>query len=101
VVEGGGMMFWCNKCNASFSDHDYFWDRLGQNVTCPTCHTEYETDWDYTDVDEGNAEAWITGEADKPATMTPEQVIEFLSEPKIKGLEVLADIERELRLRGR
>jgi len=53
------MTFDCEKCQAAF-EVDY---SFGQNVTCPTCKTEYETDWDYTDAMEGNWVAWIVGEA--------------------------------------
>ena len=33
---------------------------FGDNVVCPICSTEYETDWDYTNTNEGNMAAWLT-----------------------------------------
>jgi hypothetical protein len=54
--------FYCPKCSDDF-EADYFWAHVGDPVVCPTCQTTWETDWDYTDLEEGNATTWIVGEA--------------------------------------
>lgn len=65
------MKFDCDDCEEEFEICDYWWGRIGENVTCTSCGSIWATDWDYTDCMEGNADAWITGKAETDNDMQP------------------------------
>ena len=56
--------FHCDACDKGFTVEDYWWGKIGANVTCTNCGVVYETDWDYMDYD--TVGAWLTNVVSTP-----------------------------------
>lgn len=55
-----GVELTCTECEKDFETEGKI---FGGDVTCPNCGIVLETDWDYTDIDEGCMAHWVVGKA--------------------------------------